>query len=66
MTLRGVTNPVSIQVRETGAGEDPWGGFRRGFLGTTELTLADYGIDYDLGPQAKTVELTLSIEGIRQ
>ena len=66
LTLKGVTNPVTIDVTQIGHGKDSWGGYRRGFLGTTELTLADYGIDFNLGPASKTVMLELSIEGIRQ
>lgn len=66
LTFMGRTREVAIDVEQIGAGEDPWGGFRRGFEGTTTLTLADWGIDYDLGPSAREVELTLSIEGIRQ
>lgn len=66
LTFMGKTRPISIDVTEVGAGEDPWGGYRRGFQGTTSLTLADWGIDYDLGPSAREVELTLAIEGIRQ
>lgn len=66
LDFMGKTREVSIDVSEIGAGEDPWGGYRRGFEGTTRLTLADWGIDYDLGPSAREVELTFSIEGIRQ
>jgi polyisoprenoid-binding protein YceI len=66
LTLRGVTRPVSIDVEHIGHGPDPWGGYRRGFEGTTRLTLADYGINYNLGPESREVELTLSVEGIRQ
>jgi polyisoprenoid-binding protein YceI len=66
LTLRGVTRPVTIEVSQVGAGADPWGGYRRGFSGTTTLTLADFGIPYNLGPAAREAELTLSIEGIRQ
>lgn len=66
LTLRGVTKEITIDVKEMRAAEDPWGGYRRGFIGTTELTLADYGIDFDLGPWGETVEMTLSFEGIRQ
>lgn len=66
LTLHGVTRPVTINVEQIGAGPDPWGGYRRGFLGTTTLTLKDFGIDYDLGPASTTAELTLSIEGVRQ
>ncbi|WP_455235353.1 YceI family protein [Thiogranum longum] len=65
-TLRGVTRPVTIDVQHIGHGPDPWGGYRRGFEGTTRIALADYGIDYNLGPKSKEVELTLSVEGIRQ
>lgn len=65
-TLHGVTKDINIDVKEIGAGPDPWGGFRRGFEGGVTLTLADYGIDYDLGPASREVEIFLSIEGIRQ
>lgn len=66
LTLNGVTKPIEIAIEEIGHGPDPWGGYRAGFLGTTTLKLADFAIDYDLGPASRTVELTLSIEGIRQ
>jgi polyisoprenoid-binding protein YceI len=66
LTLHGVTRPVTLEVTAIGAGPDPWGGYRRGFQGSTTLTLADFGIDYDLGPAAREVELELSVEGIRQ
>ena len=65
-TLKGVTKNIDIDVTHVGGGEDPWGGYRQGFRGTTELTLADYNIDYNLGPKSKTVQLTLDVEGIRQ
>lgn len=65
-TLNGVTKEIAIDVEHVGAGEDPWGGFRRGFEGEVDLTLADYNIDYNLGPAAREVELYFSIEGVRQ
>lgn len=66
LTLMGMTDSIEIEVEQIGAGEDPWGGYRRGFEGSTTLTLADWGINYNLGPSAKEVEMILSIEGIRQ
>jgi len=66
LSLRGVTKPVTIAVTKIGQGPDPWGGFRRGFEGTTTIKLADFGIDEDLGPASREVELTLSVEGIRK
>ncbi len=66
LTLHGVTRPISIDVEKIGEGEDPWGGYRVGFSGETEFALADYGIDYNLGPASETVYLELEVEGIRQ
>ncbi|MEM1081060.1 MAG: YceI family protein [Pseudomonadota bacterium] len=66
LTLMGVTDSVEIDVEQIGAGTDPWGGYRRGFEGQTTLTLADWGIDYNLGPSSTEVEMILTIEGIRQ
>lgn len=66
LTLHGVTRPITLDVQHVGHGDDPWGGYRRGFEATTKIALADYGIKYNLGPKSKEVYLTLSVEGIRQ
>lgn len=66
LTLRGITRELTLAVQPMGHGPDPWGGYRRGFTATTRFPLADFGIDYNLGPQAREVEIQLSIEGIRQ
>lgn len=66
LTLKGVTKPVEIAVTKLGEGKDPWGGYRAGFEGVTEIKLKDFGIDYNLGPASETVYLELSVEGIRK
>lgn len=66
LTLNGVTKPVVIQARLLGEGQDPWGGYRAGFEGSTRIALKDFGITKDLGPASQEVELILSVEGIRQ
>ena len=66
LTLHGVTRPVMLQVRKLGEGEDPWGGYRAGFVATTTLDRRDFGIDRNLGPASWTLELELGIEGIRK
>lgn len=66
LTLRGVTKPITIAVESIGHGPDPWGGYRRGFSGSVELTLKDFGIVRDLGPASRTLELSLGVEGIRK
>ncbi len=65
-TFMGVTKRLTFDVEQIGAGQDPWGNHRRGFHGTTRFALADFGIDYNLGPDAREVEIILDVEGIRQ
>jgi polyisoprenoid-binding protein YceI len=66
LTLHGVTREVTLDMEQIGYGDDPWGGYRMGFAGSTEIALDDFNIDYDLGPAAETLELILSVEGVRQ
>ncbi len=66
LTLHGVTKAITIDGEHIGNGKDPWGGYRRGFAGTTTLTLKDFNIKMDLGPASRQVEMFLSIEGIRK
>ncbi|WP_119968813.1 YceI family protein [Shewanella japonica] len=66
LTLNGVTKPVVIDATVIGEGKDPWGGYRAGFVGTTEFAMKDFGIKMDLGPASANVSLDLVIEGIKQ
>ncbi|MCU7799300.1 MAG: YceI family protein [gamma proteobacterium symbiont of Lucinoma myriamae] len=66
LTLHGVTKKVSLMVDHIGNGADPWGGYRRGFSATTKLSLKDYNINFNLGPESKEVELFISVEGIKK
>ncbi len=66
LTLHGVTKTITLKVQKIGEGKDPWGGYRAGFIATTELKRADFGIDYFLGPASETMEFELNIEGTRQ
>ena len=65
-TFNGVTKPVVIDAVFIGEGDDPWGGYRAGFEGTTSIKLADYNVSMDLGPASAVVELDLTIEGVRK
>lgn len=65
-TLHGVTKPITIDVTKMGEGKDPWGGYRAGFQGSTVITMADYGMTYDLGPASTKAEIILSVEGVRK
>lgn len=66
LTLHGVTRPVAINLTKIGEGQDPWGGYRAGFEGTTEINRSDFGVDKNLGPASEKVEITLSIEGVKK
>ncbi|MCG8518003.1 YceI family protein [Marinobacter sp. CA1] len=66
LTLRGVTKEITLEAELIGHGEDPWGGYRMGFEAETELRLSDFGIPMNLGPASETVEMIISVEGVRQ
>lgn len=66
LTLYGNTKPIKIDITFIGAGQDPWGGYRRGYSGKTTIAPRDWGMKYDLGPAAETMELEFIIEGVRQ
>lgn len=67
LTLHGVTNEVVVDIEHIGGGDDPWGGYRQGFEGRTTIEPGDFGIDMvgQLGPSAASVEMMLTVEGVR-
>ncbi|MDQ2095002.1 YceI family protein [Rhodalgimonas zhirmunskyi] len=66
LTFFGTTKPIEVSVTKVGEGKDPWGGYRAGFEGTAKLTPADFGMNYNLGPAAATVDLNIVLEGVQQ
>ncbi|HKK30179.1 MAG TPA: YceI family protein [Alphaproteobacteria bacterium] len=66
LTFMGVTREVVLDVTKVGEGEDPWGGYRAGFKGTTQFDRRDFGMDRNVGPASWIVRLELHVEGIRQ
>ena len=66
LTLNGVTKSVTLDVEKVGEGKDPWGGYRAGFQGSTEITMKDFNIKMDLGPASQTVKLQLYVEGVKK
>jgi polyisoprenoid-binding protein YceI len=66
LNLHGVEKEITMDIKKVGEGVDPWGGYRAGFEGTMQIVLADYGITRKLGKASETLELIVSIEGVRQ
>lgn len=64
MTLHGVTKPISIDATFIGEGQDPWGGYRAGFEGSTRIELEDFGIP--IMGTSSYVDLELHVEGVRK
>ena len=66
LSLLGQSRPIIVTVRDTGAGKDPWGNFRRGFETTFTIKRSDFGMNYMIGGVSDEVEITVSVEGIRK
>ena len=66
LTLLGKTLPITTEVHATGAGKDPWGGFRMGFETSFSIKRSDFGMNFMMGGVSDEVNLTVSVEGIRQ
>ncbi len=64
LTLHGVTKSIVIGAEFVGAGNDPWGGQRAGFVGQTRLELADFGIPV-MGASSY-VDMELHVEGVKK
>jgi polyisoprenoid-binding protein YceI len=66
LTLLGTTRPITVKALHTGSGKDPWGKFRRGFETVFTIKRSEFGMDFMLSGLSDEVELTVSIEGIRE
>ena len=64
LTLHGEKRPITIEAEFIGAGKDPWGGERVGFIGQTRLELADFKIPV-MG-SSSYVDMELHIEGVKK
>ena len=65
LTFLGVSKTIKFPIKKIGEGKDPWGGYRVGFEGTYKMTRKDFGMDFNLGPAAELVDVTLQIEAIK-
>jgi polyisoprenoid-binding protein YceI len=71
LTLRGVTNPVALDVTFEGAGRDPWGGHRIAFSASGEIVRDQWGMNWNQVLETggfvigKKVKLELEVEAVR-
>lgn len=67
LTLRGVTKPVTLKLRQIGSGLGMKGEARVGYVATSSIKRSDFGMSYGI-PKAATDELDLiiNIEAAKQ
>ena len=71
LALKGVVNPVALDVVYHGTGPDPWGGERAGFSATTQLSRDDFDISWNQSVIAgifavgRTLRVEIDIEAVR-
>ena len=68
LTIRGVTKPVTVDFKLTGAKTDPWGNFRVGFEGSVTINRKDWAVHWNAAPGvvSKKVALEFDVAAIRQ
>ena len=68
LTIRGVTRPVTVDVKLTGAETDPSGNFRVGFQISATVNRKDWGVHWNAAPGVvrKKVTLEFDVAAIRQ
>ncbi len=65
LTLHGKTKPVTLSVQPVGAGDDPWGGYRVGYVAKTVIKRSDYGMNFMQGGIGDDIAINLNIEAIK-
>ncbi|GMV92215.1 MAG: hypothetical protein AMXMBFR82_19930 [Candidatus Hydrogenedentota bacterium] len=66
LTIHGVTNTVTVPAELVGIGEGRNDEVRAGLEAVFTIDRTDYGMDKMVGPVGAEVELTISVEGVRQ
>jgi polyisoprenoid-binding protein YceI len=62
LTIRGVTKPVTVDLKLTGAKTDSCGNFRVGFEGSATINRKDWGVNWNAAPGVVSKKVTLEVE----
>jgi polyisoprenoid-binding protein YceI len=66
LTMLGKTRPLTIELKQTGTGKDPWGNVRVGIATEFKIKRTDFGMDAAVGMLGDEVTLIVSAECIQQ
>src|SRR5215211_1659262 len=61
LTIKGITEPVTLELELNGFGPDAYGGTRAGFSAKTEISRKAYGVDIDM-PMVVGDKITVELE----
>jgi polyisoprenoid-binding protein YceI len=62
LTIRDVTHPVTLDVKETGGGKDPWGNERLGFTANGTISRSEWGLKWNQALEAGGVLVSDKVE----
>ena len=65
-SLHGVTKTITAAARFLGAGKDPWGGYRTGYVADFSVNRTDYGMTYDLSGITDKVDISVAFEAVKK
>jgi polyisoprenoid-binding protein YceI len=72
LTIKGVTNPVTLNISFEGAATDPWGGQRAVFTANGQINREDWGLTWNMLIDAggllvsKQIQLEIDVELVLQ
>jgi len=72
LTIKGVTQSITLDVEATGTATDPFGNLRAGFEGTGSLSRKDFGLTWNVALEtggllgSDEIKLQLDISAIKQ
>jgi polyisoprenoid-binding protein YceI len=72
LTIHGVTRSVELGLEFNGVSPDPWGGTRAGFSAGTEISRADFGMEFNMPLDGggvvvgDRIKISLEVEAVLQ
>jgi polyisoprenoid-binding protein YceI len=64
-TLKGVTKPITVQLKKVGEAKDPWGKNRTGYETSFTIKRSDYGVAAMPGGIGEEVTIWVNLEGVQ-
>ncbi|MFA7266253.1 MAG: YceI family protein [Candidatus Nanopelagicales bacterium] len=72
LTVGDVTRNVEVELAYVGTSQDPWGGTRIGFEGSTEISRKDFGLTWNVALETggvlvgDKIKIEIDVEAVKQ